>query len=93
MLLTNFFEKIKIFFIAIKLLENWYLYPLVYFKLIKQNHIIFKTKTGLKIRIRVNYTIKLYIVRIDLCAILVQECERMYIMHSTNRFCSGHVSN
>jgi len=56
MLLTNFFEKIKIFFIAIKLLENWYLYPLVYFKLIRQNHIIFKTKTGLKIRIRVNST-------------------------------------
>ena len=56
MLLSNFFEKIKIFFTAIKLLENWYLYPLVYFKLIKQNHIIFKTKTGLKIRIRVNST-------------------------------------
>ena len=34
MLLTNFFEKIKIFFTAIKLLENWYLYPLVYFKFI-----------------------------------------------------------
>ena len=56
MLLTNFFEKIKIFFTAIKLLENWYLYPLVYFKLIIRNHIIFKTKTGLKIRIRINST-------------------------------------
>ena len=56
MLLTNFFEKIKIFFTAIKLLENWYLYPLVYFKFIKRNHIIFKTKTGLKIRIRINST-------------------------------------
>lgn len=56
MLLQNFVGKIKILLIAKKLFLNWYLYPLVYFKLIKQNHVIFKTKTGLKIRLRVNST-------------------------------------
>lgn len=56
MLLNNFVDKIKILFIAKRLLQNWYLYPLVYFKLIRKNDVIFETKTGLKIKLRVNST-------------------------------------
>ena len=41
---------------SIKLFKNWYVYLLVYFKLTKKDHVIFETKTGLKIKIRVNST-------------------------------------
>ena len=53
---SGFFKKISIFLKAINLFDNWYLYPLVYFKITKKEHVIFKTKTGLKIKIRVNST-------------------------------------
>ncbi len=35
-----------------KTLKNWYLYPIVYFKLTKKPFVFFKTKTGLKLKIR-----------------------------------------
>ena len=31
-----------------KNLQNWYLYPIVYFKLTKNKHVIFETKAGQK---------------------------------------------
>ena len=52
----GFLTKLKIFSKSTKLFKNWYVYPLVYFKLTKKEHVIFETKTGLKIKIRVNST-------------------------------------
>ena len=56
MILNNLIKKIKILLVARKLFRNWYLYPLVYFNLIKQSHVVFETKNGLKITLRVNST-------------------------------------
>ena len=52
----DFFSKIRILARSWNILKNWYLYPLVYFKLTKKDHVIFETKSGLKIKIRVNST-------------------------------------
>ena len=52
----GFLTKLKIFLKSTKLFKNWYVYPLVYFKLTKKEHVIFETKTGLNIKIRVNST-------------------------------------
>ena len=52
----GFLTKLKIFSKSTKLFKNWYVYPLVYFKLTKKEHVIFETKTGLNIKIRVNST-------------------------------------
>lgn len=49
-------SKFKIILKLIKTVKNWYLYPLVYFNLIKKSHIVFETKSGLKIKLRVNST-------------------------------------
>lgn len=48
--------KISILLKVIKVLKNWYLYPLVYYGLIKNEHVIFETRSGLKIRIRTDST-------------------------------------
>ena len=53
---VSFLTKLNIFLKSTKLFKNWYIYPLVYFKLTKKVHVIFETKTGLKIKIRVNST-------------------------------------
>ena len=53
---AGFLTKLNIFLKSTKLFKNWYVYPLVYFKLTKKDHVIFQTKTGLKIKIRVNST-------------------------------------
>ena len=53
---VGFLTKLNIFLKSTKLFKNWYVYPLVYFKLTKKDHVIFQTKTGLKIKIRVNST-------------------------------------
>ena len=53
---AGFLTKLNIFLKSTKLFKNWYIYPLVYFKLTKKVHVIFETKTGLKIKIRVNST-------------------------------------
>ena len=52
----GFLTKLKIFLKSTKLFKNWYIYPLVYFKLIKKQYVIFETKTDLKIKIRTNST-------------------------------------
>ena len=49
-------SKFKIILKLIKTVKNWYLYPLVYFNLIKKSHVVFKTKSGIKIKLRVNST-------------------------------------
>jgi len=52
----DFFSKVRIFARSWNILKNWYLYPLVYFKLTKKDYVIFETRSGLKIKIRVNST-------------------------------------
>src|SRR3989338_6731952 len=54
--MKNKIKKINIFLKSIKVFKNWYLYPIVYFKLTNQKHVIFETKSGLKIKLRVNST-------------------------------------
>ena len=44
--------KLKMLFNSIKVLKNWYLFPLVYFNVIKNNYVIFKTRDGFQIKIR-----------------------------------------
>jgi len=53
---SNLFRKILILIKATKVLKNWYLYPLAYLRLAKGDHIIFETRTGLKIKIRSDST-------------------------------------
>ena len=52
----DFFSKIRILAKSWNILKNWYLYPLVYFKLTKKDYVVFETRSGLKIKIRVNST-------------------------------------
>tara|TARA_A100001037_G_scaffold299770_1_gene326069 strand:- start:1639 stop:2412 length:774 start_codon:yes stop_codon:yes gene_type:complete len=54
--MTGFLNKLQILFNSRKIFENWYLYPIVYFKLTKNKYAIFETKSGQKIKIRVNST-------------------------------------
>jgi len=49
-------QKIKIIKKTIQVFKNWYLYPVVYFKLTKNDYVIFETKNNFKIKIRVNST-------------------------------------
>ena len=53
---SNISAKISILIKAIRVLKNWHLYPLVYYGLVKNEHVIFETKSGLKIKIRTNST-------------------------------------
>ena len=52
----GFFSKLQIFLNSRKIFKNWYIYPKVYYKLINDKFVIFKTKTGLRIKIRVRST-------------------------------------
>ena len=52
----GFFSKLQVFFNSRKIFKNWYIYPKVYYKLINDKFVIFNTKTGLKIKIRVRST-------------------------------------
>jgi FkbM family methyltransferase len=52
----SFFEKFKILLKAIDVLSNWYYFPMVYFGIIKNDHVYFSTRTGLKIKLRTNST-------------------------------------
>ena len=52
----NFFSKLRVLFNSRKIFKNWYIYPNVYYKFTKNQFIIFETKDGLKIKIRVNST-------------------------------------
>jgi FkbM family methyltransferase len=49
-------EKLKIFLKAIKVLRNWWLYPIVYLKLTKKPTVIFEIKNGIKIMLRSDST-------------------------------------
>ena len=53
---SNLFAKMNLLISSRKIFKNWYLYPIVYFKLTKNKHVIFETKAGQKIKIRVNST-------------------------------------
>lgn len=55
-ILNHFFQKIILLFKSIKILKNWYMYPLVYFSLIKKEIVIFETRNGIKIKLRSNST-------------------------------------
>ena len=52
----NFLFKLKILIKSIQNLNNWYIFPLVYFGLIKKDHVWFNTKSGIKIKLRTNST-------------------------------------
>ena len=52
----DFFSKVRIFARSWNVLKNWYVYPLVYFNLTKKSHVIFETKSGLKLKIRTGTT-------------------------------------
>ena len=49
-------SKMKIFLESRKIFSNWHIFPKVYYKTINDEYVIFKTKTGLKIKIRVKST-------------------------------------
>ena len=52
----DFFTKVRIFARSWNVLKNWYVYPLVYFNLTKKPHVIFETKSGIKLKIRTKTT-------------------------------------
>ena len=52
----NFLFKLKILIKAMQNLNNWHVFPLVYFGLIKKEYVLFNTKSGSKIKIRTNST-------------------------------------
>ena len=52
----GFFSKLQILLNSRKIFKNWYIYLQVYFKLTKNEYVIFETRSGLKIKIRVNST-------------------------------------
>ena len=54
--MTGFLNKLDILFNSRKIFKNWYIYPIVYFKLTNNKYAIFETKSGQKIKIRVNST-------------------------------------
>ena len=56
MIMSNFFENLRIFLNSRKIFKNWYIYPKVYYKLINDKFQIFETKSGLKIKIRKHST-------------------------------------
>lgn len=51
-----FFKELKLVLKIMKIFKNWYMYPIVYFKLTNKKFVIFKTKTNLKIKLRVRST-------------------------------------
>ena len=54
--MSGIITKIKILIKATNVFKNWYLYPLVYFSIIKRDYIIFETYSGLKIKLRTRST-------------------------------------
>ena len=53
---SSFFTKVRILVKSMNILKNWYLYPIVYFNLTGKSHVIFETRSGLKLKIRVKST-------------------------------------
>ena len=52
----GFFSKLQILLNSRKIFKNWYVYPKVYWQLTNDKIVVFETKTGLKIKIRVKST-------------------------------------
>lgn len=53
---TSIITKIKILIKATNVFKNWYLYPFVYFKILRRDYVIFETYSGLKIKLRTRST-------------------------------------
>ncbi len=53
---TSIITKIKVLVKAVNVFKNWYLYPLVYFKITRRDYVIFETYSGLKIKLRTRST-------------------------------------
>ena len=53
---ASLFEKTKILIKAIRVIKNWHLYVGLYLNLIKSEHIILESRSGMKIKLRVNST-------------------------------------
>jgi len=54
--MSNFFKNLQIFLNSRKIFKNWHLYPKVYYNLVKDEFVVFKTKNDLEIKIRSNST-------------------------------------
>jgi len=54
--MSNLLSKLQIFLNSRKIFKNWYIYPKIYFKLTDHDYVIFKARSGTKIRIRTNST-------------------------------------
>lgn len=52
---ASFFVKLECILKAVKILRNWYLYPLLYFGMLNSNPIL-SLRNGLKIKVRTNST-------------------------------------
>jgi FkbM family methyltransferase len=50
--MTNIFFKLKLFCKSIIHLKNWYMFPIVYFRLTKKSFVYFKTRNGINLKIR-----------------------------------------
>src|SRR3989338_5242752 len=53
---ASIITKIKILIKATNIFKNWYLYPFVYFKILRRDYVIFETYSGLKIKLRTRST-------------------------------------
>ena len=53
---ASLFKKASILIKAIKEIKNWYLYVALYLNFIKKEHIVLESRSGIKIKIRVNST-------------------------------------
>ena len=53
---TSIITKIKILKKATNVFKNWYLYPFVYFKILRRDYVIFETHSGVKIKLRTRST-------------------------------------
>lgn len=51
-----FFKKIGLLIQSIKTFKNWYLLPIVYFKLTNQKYVIFETRNKIKMKLRADST-------------------------------------
>ena len=60
----NPFEKLNLFLSSIRILKNWYIFPLVYFRLIKKPYVIFLTRDNLQVKIildKSNYWFQVFV--------------------------------
>jgi len=54
--MNNVLKKLVILNTARKTFRNWYLFPLIYLKMIKKQYVILETRNGIVIKIRTNST-------------------------------------